>query len=349
MKKLNQLILFCCILATSGISQNVFTEDFMFGPVDSIEQSNNWYRSGVNSTFNIASVSPGLEYNGYVGSGRGNTCMVTNDGNGDFVLKQFSNAITSGAAYMSLMVRVDSLPATVTFGNLIGYNIAGGGTGINTTLILKRLSDSTFLFGTRKTLAVINYGKDTFSVGQTYLAVLKYSFVPGTMNDSSILYIFDQSLPLVEPDQPHVLAMDGNNDHAGQQSVAILNNYAENGLRGCNIKLDGIRVGTSWQTSVLAMLSSVSDPYNPSQLIMEISPNPSQEISKIKYQLPEKGFVSVQIFQQNGLLCETLVHSTQEKGIHAIEWNAGDLPTGTYVCKIQFKGQETCKQLVLVR
>ncbi|MGB5031518.1 MAG: hypothetical protein WBO76_05350, partial [Saprospiraceae bacterium] len=89
--KIIYLCLFITLSSTlTSFSQNVLTEDFNFKPVDSLENSGLWGQSGINTNYNIKVVSPGLEYLGYVGSGKGNSCLISNSGTGDIVYRNFT-------------------------------------------------------------------------------------------------------------------------------------------------------------------------------------------------------------------------------------------------------------------
>ncbi|MFZ1256295.1 MAG: T9SS type A sorting domain-containing protein [Saprospiraceae bacterium] len=347
MKNVYLILCFVFSMTIGLFSQNVLSEDFIFDPVDSLENSGSWYRSGINSKYNIKIVSPGLEYANYVGSARGNCSLISNSGEGDIVYRNFSSPITTGEVYMSFLFRVDSLPTTVTQGYGIAFNPNTGGTNLNTALHIKRLSDKTFDFGVRK-LSYIDFSNSTYDIHKTYLVVLKYSIVNGVSNDSSSLYVFTNGVPGVEPNKPLAATIEGN-DYTGQGSVYLNNNYAQSGLTGCDIKIDGIRVGNSWATSVLAVLTSVSSGESASKFRIENYPNPFQSSTKLKYQIPTKGFVKLHIYNSAGIHCAELINEVKEGGDHEIVWNAKQFPAGVYSCKLQFNGQEINNKLLLIK
>lgn len=338
MKRL--ILVFACLYAlhATAFSQKVFAEDFLFGPIGNLENNNGWFISGIDFPYNIKVVAPGLTYKDYVGSARGNACQIANAGNGDVVIKDLDSAITAGVAYLSLMIQVDSLPSTVTEGYCISFNPNTGGTNLNTSLYIKRLSDSTFNLGVQKEIEnTISYASNTFERGKTYLVVLKYSIVEGAGNDASSLYVFTQGVPATEPATPAAGTNDGG-DYTGQASVVLNNNYAQTGLNGCNIKLDGIRVGTSWATSVLDVLSSVSGKQIRELVAHHNSPNPFSQKTAIHYQIPAKGLVQIDVLDASGRLVAGLLHEKQETGAHTLHWDASSLPPGWHVYRIYFNG-----------
>ncbi len=335
------------LISVPSIAQNVLTEDFIFDPVDSLEKSGDWERSGINTEFNIKISAPGLEYKDYIGSARGNTCKISNNGNGDIVYRNFSSEITSGSAYMSFMFQVDSLPDSFTEGYCISFNPNTGGTNLNTALHVRRTSSNSFQLGIRK-LTSVQYGSKNFDVHKTYLIVLKYTILAGSNNDSSSVYVFSDVLPQSEPNQPHAASTEGD-DYTGQASVYLNNNYAQDGIKGCDIKIDGIRVGTSWETSVWAPLTYLSNSKEDRKFGMEFYPNPFQRWTKIRYQIPSKGMIKIQIFNGSGNLCEELFYGIQEAGTHELPWNANAYPFGNYTCRMEYNGHVLSKMVQLAR
>ncbi|MCC7028625.1 MAG: T9SS type A sorting domain-containing protein [Saprospiraceae bacterium] len=347
MKNIYLALIIVLAFCVNGFSQNVLTEDFNFMPVDSLENSGLWGRSGINTNYNIKVVSPGLEYLGYVGSGKGNSCLISNSGNGDIVYRNFTEPITSGSVYMSFMLKLDSLPTTFTQGYCISYNPNTGGTNLNTALYIKRLSSSNFNLGVRK-IGTIDYSNSVFEINKTYLIVLKYSIIAGNDNDVSSLYAFETGVPNVEPSIP-LSSTNNGIDFTGQASVYINNNYAQTGLEGCRIFIDGIRVGNSWNTSVLAVPTSVSGPTASSNEWIEIVPNPVHNSTKIKYQIPSNSHVKINIFNASGMHCSELLNEYQESGHHEMEWFPSELPVGVYSCTIQFNEQQSTKKLIVIK
>ncbi|HSP88216.1 MAG TPA: zinc-dependent metalloprotease family protein [Ignavibacteriaceae bacterium] len=59
-------------------------------------------------------------------------------------------------------------------------------------------------------------------------------------------------------------------------------------------------------------------------------PNPFNPTTLIQYQLPEKGFVTLKVYDAIGVEVETLVSEVKEAGIHEISFDATSLTTGVY-------------------
>lgn len=64
-------------------------------------------------------------------------------------------------------------------------------------------------------------------------------------------------------------------------------------------------------------------------------PNPFNSSTKIKYQIPEKSYVEIMIFDILGRKITTLEHSNKLPGTYLLEWQCGDLPSGVYLCRMK--------------
>ncbi len=61
MKKLILVFACICALHATAFSQKVFTEDFLFGPMDNLDNNNDWFKSGIDFPYNIkVNTLPGL-------------------------------------------------------------------------------------------------------------------------------------------------------------------------------------------------------------------------------------------------------------------------------------------------
>ncbi|NOT37040.1 MAG: hypothetical protein HOP11_06655 [Saprospiraceae bacterium] len=345
---MKNIYLILMLLAGRGsFAQNVLIEDFIYNPIDSLENSGNWGRSGVNLPNNIKVVSPGLIYNDYGGSGRGNCCEISNNGDGDILVHSLTSAIKTGALYLSLMLRIDSLPSTVSQGYCTAFNATpGGSTNLNTRLYIKRITDTTYDLGISKQ-GDIKYTGLIFDLYRTNLVVVKYSFINGMSNDSASLYVFKSGVPKTEPGKAQAVSVLGD-DELAHGALYLSNNYAQSTLTGINIKVDGLRVGTSWENSVLSGTSSVSIVKSTNKILIQNYPNPIKQNTIIHYQLPSKGFVKLNIYKPSGELCAELLNGVKEEGDHEIDWDANNLQGGLYVCKLQFNGDEIIHKLLRI-
>ena len=63
-------------------------------------------------------------------------------------------------------------------------------------------------------------------------------------------------------------------------------------------------------------------------------PNPFNPTTRIVYQLANRSQVRLEIFNITGQRVALLKDEVQIAGIHAVEWNAGTLPGGVYLCRL---------------
>ena len=331
-------VLFLLFLCSDLFSQNLFKDDFSYPVLDSLDGTGGWYRSGVNFPYNIQVKSPGLSYAGYAGSGSGNTAYLSNTAEGDIVLHNFPSQST-GRLYMSFIIRVDSMTGTATAGYNIAFNPSTGGTFINTMLYVKRLSATTFNFGIRKSRNVI-YSSTVYNTNTTYLAVLKYSFVNGDNNDSAKFFIFSSGVPATEPAAPAAFTTDST-DVPSIGNVVLSNGYAQGGpLRGSSVKIDGIRVGLSWVSSILSSVEQISNNIPDGLYLSQNYPNPFNPVTSIAFRVPEEGSVKLQVFDMTGRSVTVLTEGRFSPGEYYLNFNGSDLSSGTYFYKLEYNSND---------
>jgi hypothetical protein len=78
-------------------------------------------------------------------------------------------------------------------------------------------------------------------------------------------------------------------------------------------------------------------------------PNPFNPMTKLKFQMPDKGFVKLTVFDVLGKEIETLVNEELHAGIYEYEWNALTLPSGIYLYKLTADKFTETKKMVLIK
>ncbi len=63
-------------------------------------------------------------------------------------------------------------------------------------------------------------------------------------------------------------------------------------------------------------------------------PNPFNSYTNISFQLPERLFVNLSVYNVVGQLMETLVDREMQPGFHCVEWNGSDYSSGVYLYRI---------------
>ena len=75
-------------------------------------------------------------------------------------------------------------------------------------------------------------------------------------------------------------------------------------------------------------------------------PNPFTSRTTLEFTLTEVSNVEVAIYNQLGQLVTTLVNEKLATGIHQVEWQAGDVPEGIYLCKLKTNKQVVSHKLL---
>jgi len=78
-------------------------------------------------------------------------------------------------------------------------------------------------------------------------------------------------------------------------------------------------------------------------------PNPFNPTTIIKYSLSSESFVSLKVYDLLGKEVRTLVSSEQNAGVHKINFNASDLPSGVYIYTLSANGFNQTRKLVLLK
>jgi hypothetical protein len=78
-------------------------------------------------------------------------------------------------------------------------------------------------------------------------------------------------------------------------------------------------------------------------------PNPFNPSTTIRFSVLESGFINLSIFNSLGEKVEELVNEDKEPGIHTIEFNAQDLPSGTYFYTINSNDYTNTNKMILVK
>lgn len=105
------------------------------------------------------------------------------------------------------------------------------------------------------------------------------------------------------------------------------------------------------------LLSNVTDQYNglPNTFSLEQNyPNPFNPSTSVRYHLPEKSEVTINVYNSIGQLVRTLVHMNQPAGSYEVTWNgatgAGSLvPSGVYFMEMKAGNFNAVKKMTLLK
>jgi hypothetical protein len=83
--------------------------------------------------------------------------------------------------------------------------------------------------------------------------------------------------------------------------------------------------------------------------LFDIYPNPFNPSAVIRYQIPYSTFVSIKIFDISGRLAETVLNGYMTAGLHESKFNAVNLSSGVYFCRIKAGEFTDVKKIVLLK
>ncbi len=95
-------------------------------------------------------------------------------------------------------------------------------------------------------------------------------------------------------------------------------------------------------------------PNGTAQVISEFSlgqntPNPFNPETSISFTLPKAGITTLGVYDITGRLIQELVSGEMEAGLHRVQFNGGELPSGVYFYKLEAEGFSATKKMVLMR
>jgi hypothetical protein len=98
------------------------------------------------------------------------------------------------------------------------------------------------------------------------------------------------------------------------------------------------------------VLAEVGAPTN--FALMQNYPNPFNPSTTIEFSIPEMSNISIEVYNVIGELVASLVNQTLDAGYHRFNFDASNLPSGTYVYQLKANGQngtfvETKKMLFM--
>ena len=103
----------------------------------------------------------------------------------------------------------------------------------------------------------------------------------------------------------------------------------------------GVFVGNLNQKNQMTVISQI--------VLSQNYPNPFNPSTTIKYTIPKKEKVKIEVLNLLGQKIETLVNNQISAGSHEIEFNAMDLPSGVYLYRIEAGGYQEVKKMILLQ
>ncbi|MEI6554144.1 MAG: lamin tail domain-containing protein [Paludibacter sp.] len=252
------LLAFVIMVGSASANAQLLNENFSY-TVGQDLTANGWNITGTTATPTVAVSASSITYAGYLSSGIG--AEVSLASSGQDVNKTFT-AQTTGTVYASCLVNITS--ATTTGDYFFHLGATAIGTTYHGRVFVKKDASNNLAFGISRAglVATAIFTPFSYALNTTYLLVLKYTIVAGATNDVSAIYI-NPTLNAVEPVSGWITSTDTPTDLANIGSVALRQGTAANAPA---LKIDGIRVATTWSDIVGAVTGTPTISVTPSTL-----------------------------------------------------------------------------------
>ncbi|MGB6650273.1 MAG: T9SS type A sorting domain-containing protein, partial [Bacteroidota bacterium] len=83
--------------------------------------------------------------------------------------------------------------------------------------------------------------------------------------------------------------------------------------------------------------------------LLQNYPNPFNPSTTIRYELPSRSLVRMEVYDLLGGLVAVLVDGVRERGGHTLRFEAEKLPSGLYVVQIRAGAYQRSRKMLLIR
>lgn len=311
-----------CFVSVSN-SQVLMDENFNYPAGDSLG-AHGWISFSGGNTNVLRVATPGLIYSGYPLSNIGNSVEVLNTGQDAY--KQF-DSVTSNSVYVSFMMRIDAVQATGDYFFALLPSTSTSNYTMRTRIIAE---GGGYKIGISKSTEATTYAPLTYNLGTTYLVIVKYTFNSGTNQDDQLsLFVFSGAIPGSEPTATVGPITGTQVDSPDIGRIALRQGSASTAP---TLLADGFRVCRSWGNLVgVTAINSVAENFALSQNY----PNPFNPSTKINFSIPERGYVTLKVFDMLGKEVDVLASGDFQRGTYAVDYNASALSSGIYLYTLE--------------
>jgi hypothetical protein len=140
------------------------------------------------------------------------------------------------------------------------------------------------------------------------------------------------------------------NPSATDIELGLANDLAERANHGDNqkIKAGEVPVGAVLYKGSVKSVDWGFDTPN-SYALYNNYPNPFNPTTTIQYDLPKAAHVSLKVYDCLGKVVASLANGEESAGRHLIQFDASNLASGVYVCRLQAQGFVATKRLLLLK
>jgi hypothetical protein len=101
-------------------------------------------------------------------------------------------------------------------------------------------------------------------------------------------------------------------------------------------------------TSILGtsnITSEIPDKYD----LKQNYPNPFNPVTKINFDIPKQGMVTLKVFDVLGREVKTLVNEVKAAGVYSVDFNGVDFSSGVYFYRLESSGFTDIKRMILIK
>ena len=84
-------------------------------------------------------------------------------------------------------------------------------------------------------------------------------------------------------------------------------------------------------------------------MLLSPYPNPFNPTTTVSYEIPVNTLINIDIYNILGQEVVTLFDGMQQPGRHTITWNATDVPSGIYFCRMSTPNFQSIQKMVLIK
>ena len=310
---MKKILLSLFVFVTISAKSQLLIENFDYTALDTLKNVG-WTQTTANTVNQVLVTNPGLTFSGYASSGIGNAATIMN--NGQDLYRNLSSNVTSNAVYMAFMFSIDSAKAT---GDYFLAFLPSTSTTLYGTRLFVKTDGANIVFGISKGAETPIYSSTTFSTNTTYLGVLKYQYNTTTgFDDKSSLFVFNGAIPASEPSALITDTSTTRADYADIGRVALRQGTSS---AAPGLKIDGIRVATTW--SLAALLPVKLSSFNAVGLQNQVNLNwiTASEINSQNFEVERSvdgvNFTSVATVAAKGQSARSTTYQTIDRNLPA--------------------------------
>jgi subtilisin-like proprotein convertase family protein len=84
-------------------------------------------------------------------------------------------------------------------------------------------------------------------------------------------------------------------------------------------------------------------------LLNQNYPNPFNPVTKINFEIPKQGLVSLRVYDVLGREVKSLINEVKAPGTYSVDFNGTDLSSGVYFYRLESNGFSDIKKMMLIK